>query len=44
LHLVPRVCEMLYHRYLGELHGRGSNGAAPGAVEAEVKADMRRAY
>jgi fatty acid CoA ligase FadD9 len=33
---------MLYHRYLGELHGRVSDGADTGAVEAEVKADMRQ--
>ena len=42
LNLVPRVCEMLNHRYLAERDRRVADGADPSAVEAEVRADMRQ--
>ena len=39
--LVPRVCEMLYQRYLGEVDGLIAAGADEAAAQAEVKNRMR---
>ena len=39
--LVPRVCEMFYHHYLGEVDRRIADGADPTTVEYDVKSDMR---
>lgn len=39
LSLVPRVCDMLFQRYQGELDRRG-----PGADESEVKAELRNEF
>ncbi len=44
LNLVPRVCEMIYHHYLGEVDRRIADGADPDAVEVAVKADMRQNF
>jgi fatty acid CoA ligase FadD9 len=39
--LVPRVCELLQHHFLGELDKVIANGAAPDTAEREVKREMR---
>ncbi len=39
--LVPRVCEMFYHHYLGEVDRRLADGADPTTVEEAVKGEMR---
>jgi fatty acid CoA ligase FadD9 len=39
--LVPRVCELLHHHFLGEVDRRIANGAAPDVTEREVKRDIR---
>lgn len=39
--LVPRVCELFHHHYLGEVDRRIANGANPDTVEADVKTEMR---
>ncbi|MFT4028184.1 MAG: AMP-binding protein [Novosphingobium sp.] len=39
--LVPRVCEMLYQHYLGEVDRRIAAGAEEAAAQAAVKLDMR---
>ncbi|MBV9089444.1 MAG: carboxylic acid reductase [Mycobacteriaceae bacterium] len=44
LNLVPRVCEMIYQHYLGEVDMRIAGGADPHTVEAEVKAQMRQNF
>lgn len=43
LYLVPRICEMVRHRYEGELERRRSAGAGPDAA-ALLLADMREAF
>jgi fatty acid CoA ligase FadD9 len=39
--LVPRVCELLHHDFLGEVERRIANGAAPDGAERDVKREMR---
>ncbi|TCM20610.1 fatty acid CoA ligase FadD9 [Novosphingobium sp. PhB165] len=39
--LVPRVCEMLYQHYLGEVDRRIAKGADEAAAQQEVKLEMR---
>jgi fatty acid CoA ligase FadD9 len=39
--LVPRVCELFHHHYLGEVDRRIANGANPDIVEDDVKREMR---
>ena len=39
--LVPRVCELLHHHFLGEVDRRIANGAASDVVEKEVKRELR---
>ncbi|MBV8224816.1 MAG: thioester reductase domain-containing protein [Verrucomicrobia bacterium] len=39
--LVPRVCELLRHHFVGELDRRIGNGAAPDIAEKDVKREMR---
>ena len=39
--LVPRVCELLHHHYLGEVDRRIAKGADPETVEDDVKREMR---
>lgn len=39
--LVPRVCELFYHHYLGEVDRRVANGANPNTVEADIKKELR---
>jgi fatty acid CoA ligase FadD9 len=39
--LVPRVCELLHHHFLGEVDRRTANGAASEIAEREVKREMR---
>lgn len=39
--LVPRVCELFHHHYLGEVDRRIANGANPATVEDDVKIEMR---
>jgi fatty acid CoA ligase FadD9 len=39
--LVPRVCELLHHYYLGEVDRRIANDADPRSVEDDVKTEMR---
>jgi fatty acid CoA ligase FadD9 len=39
--IVPRVCEMFYHHFLGEVDRRTAAGADPKTVEDDVKFDMR---
>ena len=39
--LVPRVCEMLYQHYLGEVDRRIAAGAAEAAAQEAAKLDMR---
>jgi fatty acid CoA ligase FadD9 len=39
--LVPRVCELLHHHYIGEVDRRTANGADPATVENDVKKEMR---
>jgi fatty acid CoA ligase FadD9 len=39
--LVPRVCELLHHHYIGEVDRRVANGADPATVDDDVKAEMR---
>jgi len=39
--LVPRVCELLYHHYLGEVDRRVARGADSRLVEEAVKTEMR---
>ncbi len=39
--LVPRVCELFYHRYLGEVDRRVAGGADPAAVGEEIRTEMR---
>ena len=39
--LVPRVCELFYHHYLGEVDRRIARGADLGMVEEAVKTEMR---
>ncbi len=41
LSLVPRVCEMLHQRFLGEVDRRTAAGADRETAEAEVRADLR---
>lgn len=41
LSLVPRVCEMLYQRFLSEVARRTTAGGDREAAEAEVRADIR---
>jgi fatty acid CoA ligase FadD9 len=40
--LVPRVCEMLYQHYLGEVDRRVADGADAAAADVAVKADIRQ--
>ncbi|MGW5753044.1 carboxylic acid reductase [Nocardia rhamnosiphila] len=42
LSFVPRIWEMLFHRFEGEVARRGGDGADRTALEAEVAADLRR--
>jgi len=42
LNTVPRVWEMLFQAYQGELNRRSADGAAKTALEAEVIAELRR--
>lgn len=39
--IVPRVCELFYHHYLGEVDRRVANGSDPETVGNEVKREMR---
>lgn len=39
--LVPRVCELFYHHYLGEVDRRVASGANPDSAGAEIKQEMR---
>ena len=39
--LVPRVCELLHHHFLGEADRRIANGVAPDVAEKGVKREMR---
>jgi fatty acid CoA ligase FadD9 len=39
--LVPRVCELFYHHFLGELDRRIAAGAEPDVAEHDVKGEMR---
>ncbi|MFV8819397.1 carboxylic acid reductase [Haliea sp. E17] len=39
--LVPRVCELFYHRYLGEFDRRIAGGGDPEAIAVELKTQMR---
>jgi fatty acid CoA ligase FadD9 len=39
--IVPRVCELLYHHYLGEADRRIAGGADASTIEDEVKREMR---
>jgi len=39
--IVPRVCELFYHHYLGEFDRRVAKGGDPETVEAEVKREIR---
>jgi fatty acid CoA ligase FadD9 len=39
--LVPRVCELFYQHYQGEVDRRIANGANPAAAEDAVKSEMR---
>ncbi|TAK98751.1 MAG: NAD-dependent epimerase/dehydratase family protein [Rhodospirillaceae bacterium] len=39
--LVPRVCELFYQHYLGQVDLRIAAGADPGTVEDDVKREMR---
>ncbi len=39
--LVPRVCEMLYQHYLGEVDRRIAGGAEEATAQAEIKIEMR---
>ena len=41
---VPRVCDMLFQRFLSEVDTRLSDGGDRAAVEAEVKAELRRDF
>ncbi|GAB3482332.1 carboxylic acid reductase [Amycolatopsis cihanbeyliensis] len=41
LTLVPRVCDMLFQHYRGELDRRAPEAADQQAIEAEVRADLR---
>jgi fatty acid CoA ligase FadD9 len=42
LNTVPRVWEMLFQAYQGELNRRSADGADTAALEAEVMAELRR--
>ncbi|MDG2005504.1 MAG: carboxylic acid reductase [Novosphingobium sp.] len=39
--IVPRVCELFYHHYLGELDRRVAQGGNAAAHDAEIKREMR---
>jgi fatty acid CoA ligase FadD9 len=39
--LVPRVCELLHHHFLGDVDRRMANGVASDVAEREVKREMR---
>ncbi len=39
--LVPRVCELFYHRYLGEVDRHIAAGADPQAIGEELRTEMR---
>lgn len=39
--IVPRVCELFYHHYLGEFDRRVAAGGEPAEVDAEVKRELR---
>lgn len=39
--IVPRVCELFYHHYLGEVDRRIAKGASPDTVGDGVKREMR---
>ena len=41
LNTVPRVWEMLFQAYQGELNRRSADGADKAALEAEVMAELR---
>ena len=39
--IVPRVCELFYHHYLGEFDKRVARGEDPAAVDIDVKRQIR---
>ena len=39
--IVPRVCELLYHHYLGEVDRQVANGADPEQAGEKIKREMR---
>jgi fatty acid CoA ligase FadD9 len=39
--LVPRVCELLHHHYLGQVDRRVASGADKDTVEQDIKREMR---
>ncbi|MGW4490266.1 carboxylic acid reductase [Amycolatopsis sp. NPDC004368] len=42
LMLVPRVCEMIFQRFTGELNRRAAEGIDQVALEAQLKSDIRQ--
>lgn len=44
LFFVPRVCDMVFHRYQSEVDRRGGPGVDSAALEGEVKAELRQDF
>ncbi|MEV0247015.1 carboxylic acid reductase [Nocardia sp. NPDC050712] len=44
LFFVPRVCDMVFQRFLGEVDRRAAPGADRAAIEAQVKTELREQF